>query len=1126
MPFPLLLSLILSVLLITAPWDHAAPAPQSKRADPAATSGPAPTAMEDLAAAAAQCNQVVSAESQAAVCLDLARKLTTLASQALIRGNLMEAERYSLEALEIQRRLSPNSLELAKSLRLLGSIEEQFGQLAKAEKYTRDALVLAQALSPDGLAVAEAFHRLGNIAVDQGNLENAEEHLQKALEIHAKVDPKSRLVGLILTNLGNLSGRRGDVTKEEKYLQRAQEVGEKLAPIDQAAIFDGLGDVCVQRGNLAEAEQYFRQSLEIRQKLLPDSLVFAVSLSEIGNVTMNRGDPERAEEYYRKALAIRERLAPGSLLVAFSFSGLGGGEQSRGNLAQAERYFHQALKIQQQLAPDSLAEAASLHNLAVLFWIREDLSTAEEYFRRAMEIRQRLAPHSPELAQSFNWLGVLAMRHGDLVQAEQYFREALDISEKASPESLAAAQMLKDLGDIADRRGDRTQAKDYYLKALAIQDKHAPASPAAGFTLQKLGELARESADLAEAERYFRQALAIWEKTAPGGLTHAGTLLSLASLARQEHQPDAALRFYADAMVVLDREMAQLGGTDDVRSVFRAKYEGYYNDYIDLLVKQNQLERAFQVLESSRARTLLEFLESAHVDFTKGADPELLGQERSLQGLIGSKSSYRLRLLERPDTGEQVAALDHDLEELRKQYEEVKTQIWLDSQAYAAFSEVRPLSAMQVQQQLLDENTILLEYSLDDWHSHLWAVTQTSLTVYDLPPRKVVEKAARNVYELLTARSQFVAKESVARRRARLAKANADYPAAASELSQMILGPVATLLEKKRLLIVSDGALQYLPFAVLPTPRLPGSPALTASPGAKDENLSALVIDHEIVNLPSASTLAELRRTRLNRAEPPKTVAVFADPVFDFHDERVPPPERNARHGVLKTIASQSQAEELSLPEQRMARSARDVGLAKNGEVYLSRLLWSEREAAAILNITPAGKGMKALGFKASLATALNRSLAQYRVVHFATHALLDSKNPELSGLVLSLVNQRGKPQDGFLDLEQIYNLKLSADLVVLSACDTALGQEVRGEGLIGLARGFMYAGASRVIASLWSVDDEVTSELMARFYTALERDKMSPAAALRAAQIEVAKDKRWGAPFYWAGFQIQGEWK
>lgn len=563
--------------------------------------------------------------------------------------------------------------------------------------------------------------------------------------------------------------------------------------------------------------------------------------------------------------------------------------------------------------------------------------------------------------------------------------------------------------------------------------------------------------------------------------------------------------------------------------LFAPRFEGYYKEYADLLIAQKQPDLAFQVMEGSRARTLLEFLENARINIDSGVEPGLLKRERSLRESISAKASYRIRLLDGLVAGEELAALDKQIGDLREQYEEVKTQIRLKSPAYAALSQPQPLTAKEVQEQLLDENTILLEYALGEGRSHVWALTENSLAVFDLPPRSVIDKAARNVYELLTAPGRRLEKETPAQRRMRLAKAEADYSVAATELSQMILGPVAPLLDKKRLLIVSDGALQYLPFAALPSPRLPASAASTTLSGSqassKDGKNSPLVIGHEVVNLPSASTLAELRRIRLNRREPPRAVAVLADPVFDRHDERVQPSPSRAGRATLKTIASQTQRR-LSFSEERLARSAADLGLVRDGGVYLSRLLWTEREAAAILNVTPAGQSMEAVGFEANRATAISPSLAQYRIVHFATHALVDSKNPELSGLVLSLVNKGGQGEDGFLDLEQIYNLNLPVDLVVLSACDTALGEEIRGEGLIGLARGFMYAGASRVMASLWSVDDEVTSELMARFYKALLRDKMSPAAALRMAQIEVAKEKQWRSPFYWAGFQIQGEWK
>jgi CHAT domain-containing protein len=194
--------------------------------------------------------------------------------------------------------------------------------------------------------------------------------------------------------------------------------------------------------------------------------------------------------------------------------------------------------------------------------------------------------------------------------------------------------------------------------------------------------------------------------------------------------------------------------------------------------------------------------------------------------------------------------------------------------------------------------------------------------------------------------------------------------------------------------------------------------------------------------------------------------------------------------------------------------------------VALPRLVFSRREAAAIIASARQRTTLEALDFQANRTTALSKELAQYRIVHFATHGLLDNEHPELSGLVLSLVGPDGKPQDGFLDLQDVYNLTLPADLVVLSACETGLGKEISGEGLVGLTRGFMYAGASRVVASLWKVDDVATSELMAEFYKGMLSHGLAPASALRQAQLAMLKRSRWADPYYWAAFTLQGEWK
>lgn len=265
--------------------------------------------------------------------------------------------------------------------------------------------------------------------------------------------------------------------------------------------------------------------------------------------------------------------------------------------------------------------------------------------------------------------------------------------------------------------------------------------------------------------------------------------------------------------------------------------------------------------------------------------------------------------------------------------------------------------------------------------------------------------------------------------------------------------------------------------------------------------------------MPSASILAELRRQEAGRSKAANAVAILADPVFDAEDER---------------LAAGTARDSVSIPSlvnSDLNRSARDLGLTRGGKAYLSRLLYTRNEAVAVMSVTPPGKGMLALDFEANRRTATSPALGKYRIVHFATHGVLDNRHPELSGLVLSLVNKKGKAQDGFLKLQDIYSLKLPVELVVLSGCQTGLGEQINGEGLIGLTRGFMYAGASRVVASLWSVSDIATASLMGDFYRAMEKDGMSPAAALRAAQIRMWKRKQWSFPYYWAGFEIQGEW-
>jgi CHAT domain-containing protein len=474
-----------------------------------------------------------------------------------------------------------------------------------------------------------------------------------------------------------------------------------------------------------------------------------------------------------------------------------------------------------------------------------------------------------------------------------------------------------------------------------------------------------------------------------------------------------------------------------------------------------------------------------------------------------------MRLLNSKHTAEQAAEVVNEIKALTVQYQDVGAEIRAKSPRYAALTQPQPLNHEEIQQQALDGRTLLLEYFLGDERSYLWVVSSNSVRSYELPKRADIEEASLRVKKLLTARATREEGESPERRQARITEADARYWDEAARLSQMILGPAISELSGKRLAIVPDGELQDVAFGALPAPPASGAGKIESMAPWSDGWLP-MIVEHEIVSLPSASALAVLRKETAGRRPAARTVAVLADPVFDKDDER-----------IKLTVAARSRKEsgsESGVPAVGDLTRATEEVMGAGGAI--SRLPFSRAEAEAILSVAPKAGTLRALDFNASRATATSTELSQYRIVHFATHGLLNRTHPELSGVVLSLVDRQGKPQDGFLQLHDVYNLDLPAELIVLSACQTGLGKAVWGEGLVGITRGFMYAGAKRVVASLWGVQDFATAELMKRFYGAMLGEKqMRPSEALRAAQVEMWKQKRWRSPYYWGGFVLYGEW-
>ncbi|MCP4653845.1 MAG: CHAT domain-containing protein, partial [bacterium] len=479
----------------------------------------------------------------------------------------------------------------------------------------------------------------------------------------------------------------------------------------------------------------------------------------------------------------------------------------------------------------------------------------------------------------------------------------------------------------------------------------------------------------------------------------------------------------------------------------------------------------------SRARTLLDLLEEPAADLDRGIAPELRERLRAARRRLNAKARRQLQVLGRQADAAVAAAVESEVHEALTELETVGAEIRRASPRFAALSAAETLDAGEIRS-LLDPETVLLEIALGEERSFLFKVTADAVASFELPGRESIEALARQAHQQLTQldlRTRRTPRE------------------AAHELTRLVLGPVAPHLAGRRLVVVPDGALHYVPFATLPLPVAGG------------EGEVPLLERWEVVHLPSASALALQRRLLAAREPAPKTAAVLADPVFDALDPRLGSPPR---HETPSSAEDRFQAP------------------GKPGITGFDRLPLTREEALAIAALAPQGQVLTLLGFDASRDTVLSAELDDYRILHFATHGLVDPRSPELSGLMLSQVDADGRSRDGFLRLHDLLGLELGADLVVLSGCRTALGKEVRGEGFVGLARGFLYAGVPRVVASLWQVQDQATAELMARFYRGLLEDGKPAAAAMREAQLAVREKRRWRDPFFWGAFLFQGEWR
>lgn len=967
----------------------------------------------------------------------------------------------------------------------------------------------------------------------------------------ARDTDKERIQAEALFNEATLLRNAGTAESLDRALRKFEEALPLFRALNdtlrRVMALNSMGFAYASSGEKAKALNSFTQALSLARPVR-DRSGEGVALSGLGLVH-NVTEKQKALESYTQAIPLFHSVGDRSN-EAVALASIGLVYLRLGDIRKALESYTQALPLARGVG-DRGSEAKSLAGLGYVHLRTRETHKAVDSFTRALSVARSVGDRQNE-AEALGILGYSYGTLGEIQKAVESFILALPLFESLGDRAGQGATLMQ-FGFVYLRSGERQKAIETLTKALALArevgDRDTEAQALNGLAINGLDRTTSALDQLKESLRLARETgnrggeadtlnniglahiLSEEPEMALDSFTlaldvyralndHQGAATALVNRAFVERIDDELIQSRADieeALAIFE-SLRKKVANQEFRTSYFATVQDHYKFYIDLLMELHEEDpskghdgEALQASERARARALLDTLAEARADIRQGVDSRLVERERALRQRLNAKAEEQMKLLSGPHAEERAKVLAQEIEGLTSEFQQVETEIRQTSPRYAALTQPQPLTLKEIQTKVLDNNTLLLEYSLGAESSYLWAVTQDSITSYELPKRAAIEEVSRQVYAALTNPSQWTDSRSYGQRSTERVDAGARVSTSesATRLSQMVLAPVMAQLGKKRLVIVADGTLQFIPFGALP---IPGAPS-------EKVPYRPLIVEHEVVSLPSASALAVLRRKVKDRQLAAKAIVVLGDPVFEGNDERIKSSIRKAR-GRGATPEADGRA-----VQSVLERSAQESGI-KATVLGLPRLPGTRSEAEQIVSLVSPASRELALDFAASRDTATGRDLSQYRFVHFATHGFLNSQHPELSGIVLSLFDEQGNPQEGFLRLHDVFNLKLSADMVVLSACQTGLGKEVRGEGLIGLTRGFMYAGALRVVVSLWSVNDQATAELMTRFYKGILVNKLRPVQALQAAQVSMFQEKRYSAPYYWAAFTLQGEWR
>ncbi len=1004
--------------------------------------------------------------------------------------------------------LRPNKILTVKNSQRLPvsyKIEAAKGQVISLEIKQNGMDIAAKLFDNNGLLIAESDNPFSEQDVER-IFAVANETGDYRLELRSKFLDDKGSFNLKLNELRTADPNDFKCAEAEKLFAKAQIIRSTGKTVDRETALKLYDQSLILRREIDDKTGELRtlailsylnrlldndeKSLEIANQILqfPDSVennpYKADALYQIGQMQFLNGKFNEAVKTYKNALSLFASPSPQQANI---YSAMGNCYQSFAEFELAETAFNQSLDNINQF-PDIYSEAQTRHTLGLLFITLKDWDSAIINLKIAADLREKFG-NRRGLASSLSVLGMCYANVKNIPASFEVLEKALPISQELGDKE----NIISTLAFLAvNYRESGNPAKAVEILKQSLELFPDKGSVSFRSTNLALGVTLTQLSNFSEARPYFEKALNSVRRI--GDLDgETRTLYQFAKLERAENNLDAAKIKLEHALEIHEYVQAKYHNIRSLSALLELR-RGYFDLYIDVLMRldaqrpnENFAFKAFQVSESARMRTLIWQLREAVKDTPQSVDFRIITDMQKAQQQIGEQLALLAKAQSNINQSNNAATIETTISGLIKQVDNLKAQLRESNPNVAALAQPPTLSLAEMQAEL-DDDGILVEYSLGEQRSYLWIVGKNSFRSFVLPKRAEIELQAKIVYEILSRDANAPIRRTTDKKSKIAVNQTLNFNDESAKLSRMLAVENFTNLAAKRLIFVTDGTLNYIPFASLNVP-----------------NTNNFIGDKfEIAQLPSLTTLHILRQRNIKPFSP-ESVAVIADPIFSLDDERL------AKNKVKNKQANVS---------NDLAATLRDFSLTK-----LSRLPFSRREAENIARIAPHNTVLN-LDFKANRERILNGNFDNFDVLHFATHGFLNNEHPELSGLVLSLVDEKGNSQNGFLRTQDLFLLKLKAQMIVLSACQTGLGKQVENEGLVGLTRGFLANGTPRIISGLWKVDDTATSELMTGFYRAMFKENQSPSAALRIAQNELKAIPRFSHPRYWAGFVLTGEWR